>query len=497
MDFFHTKEGEVSTDFLIQVIFESGHDLGFPAVRGVGKPTMVHGVQVKGRRTKDGRCSHSLTLLDSEHRAITIANRTLLSADDKDKFADHDVEFRRVNARLDDIREHTPEVWFFQPKNIEASLYLWKTGPLSKLSNLLAEQFLHNKWTLKYGGHDREMPAAIGQAHTFLQRAVEAFPFWVDDMKPRLERIFGNYVGTHSKIDLKPDIVAIEEWLARQLQVSLATDTESAPTPLQNMGDGWQSVIRLAALEAVSEYPSISKDRTVLLLEEPETHLHPHLRRKMRKVLKALAEKGWTVVYTTHSPELVSLHEPQVVARLVRSKGAVQKDFLDTRSVEDSAKLQSRLNERGAHDFLFGAGVVFCEGRDDSFALSLALEKKQVDYDARSFSITQCGSVTAIPGFARIAASLGIRWSALTDEDKQEDGTVKPKTAAARQALNDLRKDHDDLVEWPGNLEQSLNVAEGKATPEISIQKMSDPNWEATFPKFSLVVAKVANWLSA
>jgi ABC-type cobalamin transport system ATPase subunit len=498
MDFFHATSGEIASDFLVQVIFESSHELGFPAVKGVGKPIMVHGVQVKGRRTRDGRFSHTRTLLDSEHQPITIATRTPLAADDKDRFSDHDVDFRRVNARLDDIRDHTPEVWFFQPKNIEASLYLWKTGPLMKLSKLLAAQFLGDDWAFKSDdGREWKMPSTVKKAHAFLRDAVEAFPFWTKDMKPRLERIFASYVGTHSKIDLKPDILAIEEWLARQLQVSLATDDESAPTPLQNMGDGWQSVIRLAALEAVSEYPAISKDRTVLLLEEPETHLHPHLRRKMRKVLKALAEKGWTIICATHSPEMVSLSEPQIIARLVRSKGKVQRDCLDTRVVEDSAKLQSKLDERGAHDFLFGARAVFCEGRDDSFALSLALEKKQIDYDARSVSITQCGSVTAVPAFTRIAGSLGIRWCALTDEDTQQDGTVKPKTAAVRQQLTDMQKPEDTLVEWPGDLERSLDVTNGKATPEVSTQKLSDPNWEAAYPGFSESVQKVAGWIVA
>jgi predicted ATP-dependent endonuclease of OLD family len=61
----------------------------------------------------------------------------------------------------------------------------------------------------------------------------------------------------------------------------------------------------LAALEAMTEYPDLVQERVVLLLEEPDTHLLPHLRRKIRKVPGEPAKKGWTVVYTTHSSELV------------------------------------------------------------------------------------------------------------------------------------------------------------------------------------------------
>jgi hypothetical protein len=69
---------------------------------------------MKGRRAKDGRISHSRTLLDAAGKPVTLSTRTPLSEAEKANFAEHDVGYRPVNARLDDIREHTPEVWFFQ-----------------------------------------------------------------------------------------------------------------------------------------------------------------------------------------------------------------------------------------------------------------------------------------------------------------------------------------------------------------------------------------------
>lgn len=496
LDFFQSTDGQQANEFLVQLLFDANPEMRLPAVRGVGKPVLIHGVQVKARRLKSGGFDHSRTLLDSDHKAVTLAPRTPMADADKEKFSEHGVGFTRVNARLDDIREHVPEVWLFQPSNIEASLYVWKTGPLNKLSQLLADRFLEKHWTYEpTDARAREMPAAVYRAHEFLRDAVEAFPFWATDMKPRLEGIFERYVGSHAKVHLKPDILALKDWLSQQLQVSLATDEQSATTPLKNMGDGWQSIIRLAALEAVSEYPEISKDHVVLLLEEPETHLHPHLRRKMRSVLAKLAEQGWTVVYTTHSAELVSLNEPQIISRLTRSQGRVTKSSIDTRSIEDSARLQSKLDENGAHDFLFGSCAVFCEGRDDSFALRLGLEKNGVDYDARSTSVCQCGSVTAIPAFAEIATSLGIRWCALTDEDTEPTGAVKPATAKVRSRLAALQSRSDALIEWPGNLERSLKVEVGKCVPEVSTERLSNPDWATRYPDFARAVGSVATWI--
>jgi ABC-type branched-subunit amino acid transport system ATPase component len=427
-DFFCDVNGKRSNEFVVQVLFHTDTDNGYPAVKGIGKPVLIHGVQMKGNLRKDGRIVTSRTLLDAQGKAVTLSTRTPLAEAEKQQWAEHDVGYRVTNARLDDIYEHTPEVWLFKPQNIDASLYVWKTGPIARLSKLMATKFISNEWVMKVAGGERKMPDALHAGYKFFREAVEAFPFWKDDMKPKLETVFSRYVGTHATIDLKPDTQVIEEWLAQQLAISLATDPNSVPMPLKSTGDGWQSMIRLAALEALTEYPDLVRERVVLLLEEPETHLHPHLRRKIRRVLGELAKKGWTVLYTTHSSELVSFDEDQVVIRMVRSKGSVAVRSVHTDRINADAKLQSKLDERGAHDFLFGTAAIFCEGKNDSFAVRLGFEKTSVDCDARSVSVTQCGSVSAIPAFAEISKELGIRWCALTDQDLLQDGTVNPVT---------------------------------------------------------------------
>src|SRR5207248_3025988 len=71
-DFYCDQSGKRSTEFMVQVHFRSENALGYPAVRGVGQPKLIHGVQVKGRTAKDGKMSHSRTLFDSESRTATI-----------------------------------------------------------------------------------------------------------------------------------------------------------------------------------------------------------------------------------------------------------------------------------------------------------------------------------------------------------------------------------------------------------------------------------------
>ena len=51
------------------------------------------------------------------------------------------------------------------------------------------------------------------------------------------------------------------------------------------------------------------RKHTMLLLEEPEVHLHPGLRFKLLEILKELIENEVYVIISTHSPEIVAYIE--------------------------------------------------------------------------------------------------------------------------------------------------------------------------------------------
>ena len=61
------------------------------------------------------------------------------------------------------------------------------------------------------------MPATVGKMHEFFQAAVADFPFWEDDLKPKLESALGDYIGRQAQVALQPDIQTIQEWLTQQL----------------------------------------------------------------------------------------------------------------------------------------------------------------------------------------------------------------------------------------------------------------------------------------
>ena len=57
-------------------------------------------------------------------------------------------------------------------------------------------------------------------------------------------------------------------------------------------------------IQLLIERNFLSRD-TVLIIEEPEVHLHPSLRFKLVDIFKLLSESGVYVIFSTHSPEII------------------------------------------------------------------------------------------------------------------------------------------------------------------------------------------------
>jgi predicted ATPase len=505
-DFFRAGRGEPARQFEIRLTLNAEREALLPAVQGVGQPTFVHALRAKGNTLKTGRMEKHFNLLDAKGKAITFSTRTPLQGEKKAEFADHSsVGWAPTSARHDHIRNDLPDVMLLTPQNISQSLFQWKTGPLNRLATMLAERFLEEKWTFEYGDKKVVMPDRIKSVHAFLSAAIEKFPLWKDDLRPKLSKTLSAYVGRHTQIELKPKIQEIEEWLTQQLLLSFAADEHGTLTPIESMGDGWQSLIRLAALDVLSQYPDQMKNSVVLLFEEPETHLHPHLRRRMRAVLERLAGAGWCVVTSTHSPELIDMGSKQRIVKLCRRGDEVTRAQIDT--VPDAVRLQAKIDEQGNGEMFFANKVILCEGKDDEFALKTCLEKMNVDLDGRSVSILGVGGKGNVADYAELLGECGTPWCAVIDEDRLPDGSYKNNAEATVEQIKKLQSKSDELLRWKIDLEHCFLIARNKDKPDRPEFK-AEPEWqhqqigplkasdvEAKYPLLSEVVTGSKGWI--
>jgi predicted ATPase len=495
-DFYRDASGAASDTFSIEIDFSADRVESLPAVRGIENPISIYGSRAKGRRIKkSGKLEARVELFQKDRKAATYAPRTPLKGDAKERWAEHDIGFTKYTARWKDIQELRPEVWQLTPDNLNASLYKWKTGPLHRLSSWLAKSFLETPWTFQQGDSKRAMPESIRNAHKFFSEAVANFPLWKDDLRPRFAETLSSYIGRDASLELRPQIQDIEDWLTQQLMLSFSTDGGGAATPLHCMGHGWQSLVRMAALEVLSQIPDQVRQRVVLLVEEPETYLHPHLARRFRRVLGALAAQGWSVVMTTHSPYLFRFDAEEVVLRLRREGSEVSAGSAKGSDVSELFRVQAKLDERGTHEFVFAQHVVLCEGKDDVYALKLYLNKLKADLDTLCVTIVDAGGVQSIPDYAKLAGNLVIPWIAVTDQDPIGNA-VNPKTEKARKKLAQLTSIRDQQTQWKNNLEHCLSS--GDVSPQWlaeNIEPLGLTDIRTHFPNFAVTADTVARFL--
>jgi predicted ATP-dependent endonuclease of OLD family len=83
-------------------------------------------------------------------------------------------------------------------------------------------------------------------------------------------------------------------------QLFLSKEFEYINLPVKYLGSGIQMIYSLLFLDALA---SFSKERLIILIDEPELHLHPILQEKFADYLYKLSKNNnYQVFFTTHSP---------------------------------------------------------------------------------------------------------------------------------------------------------------------------------------------------
>ena len=127
----------------------------------------------------------------------------------------------------------------------------------------------------------------------------------------------------------------------------------------------------LAELEIVQKK---EKERTasILLIEEPEAHLHPQLQIKLIKYLneRSKNEKNMQIIITTHSPILASSVEIDRLIHIVKAKNIITTTNLkDILIRPESRKFLSRWLDITKSTLFFSRGVILVEGISEALLI--------------------------------------------------------------------------------------------------------------------------------
>lgn len=227
-------------------------------------------------------------------------------------------------------------------------------------------------------------------------------------------------------IDLDLQVIEIKE-LFRAGNLHVTDSMTLDRRRFDQMGTGAQRSIQMALIRYLAEMrnrQAIKPARRLLLIDEPELYLHPQGVRRLRQALSDLSNSGFQVIFSSHSPLMLSRENAACTLLVKKSaeNGVTVKKPLRQAVIESlmEAESQSRaLFELGnLVDIYFAEKVVLCEGKTDRRLLPLLYEKiygrhPEVDHIA----FLSLGSCSDIPKALPVLASMGIQACAVADLD--------------------------------------------------------------------------------
>ncbi|WP_417878424.1 ATP-dependent nuclease [Vibrio sp.] len=253
----------------------------------------------------------------------------------------------------------------------------------------------------------------------------------IDTLMSGISTSLNQIMDFKSKVKLSVGDIEIDQVFMKAATLLIEDKLE---TQLDYQGSGVQRALAYALLEANALFTASASNRTtVILYEEPELYIHPHLMRILRNCLREKSKlDNWQVIASTHSPFLIDIAENPTSLKLIKE------DHNDTRTVHQINKsifeTDGLYNERdmlrAALDFhptvceaFFAKRVVVVEGDTEVAILRFAEElclKRGIPIDLiKDTTIVSAGGKWTIPAIARILVGLKIPFKIIHDLDRK------------------------------------------------------------------------------
>jgi putative ATP-dependent endonuclease of OLD family len=259
------------------------------------------------------------------------------------------------------------------------------------------------------------------------------------------------------------------------------------------MGTGQEQILALAfAYAYATAFGSSSSDAGLMIvIEEPEAHLHPLAQKWLGRKIHELSGLGVQVILTTHSAAFIDLGAVEGLV-LVRKGGEID----STRVVQHSrASLADFCASNGAHDKasaatiapfyassatdeivngLFARACLLVEGPTEALAVPELLRRGGLDVLGEGIAVVPVGGIGNLSRWWRFFRAYGIPVFVLIDSDSSDDASGARRADLAKTLKVPLTaltaSDGDGLVIGEGHavLVEDFEVALRSLFPAYS-----------------------------
>lgn len=262
----------------------------------------------------------------------------------------------------------------------------------------------------------------------------------------------------------------------------------------QNLGSGISILIAYLLLETIALR---SKTGLVILIDEPELHLHPQLQLKL---FDHFYKSGHQVIYTTQSDAMVSLPNWRGIS-LLRSQmqAAPQHDNLQqnvegktiSQHLDDIATYHhdKKVFRRDDNQIFFANKCLLVEGANDKYGLPIFAQLMNVNIS--DFTVVMCGGKANIKSYKTLCDAFEIPAFVVFDEDSTDE-----RNRSYHEAENARLKSIADRSYFSFNtsfekvISHELRIGERNLIAEISRVPPDDIPVE-----IQSCVRAIANWM--
>ncbi len=314
-----------------------------------------------------------------------------------------------------------------------------------------------SKWTLlsrimrRFHKHLKEHNEVVNNLNGLFEQIKEEFlkisPFkqFVDDLQTEFNDMID---GMQHRLEVDFEAYNPANYFhALKLQ---AIEGETVVS-LEEMGTGEQQIL---ALTLAYSYAKAFHGGILLIIEEPEAHLHPLAQKWLAKKLRSRAQEGLQILITTHSPEFLSIENLEGLVLVYKENGATRTRQLTRKDLSNSLiKLgapSDKVNEDTVIPYysvhaspeilsgFFARAIILVEGPTEVFALPELFEKQYFQLEKEGIAIISVGGKGNLAKWYRFFTSYGIPTYIIFDNDITDDKQgIKRKDVLRSVGIND------------------------------------------------------------